>query len=412
MKLSSFLPKPRELPTGKIPGWIPGSTTINEFLDWPDEAPKPKMSLGSIAMVGVDEALMVGLGMASRLRFPTPGFRQRCADEMEDALEFYEAKGWLENPRGYHQTPPELDKIKFKKATSRGVHYEHMSFDSGYVPHMGEAGRHRWLGYTPNHTAHCWVLRHSGPPRPWLINIHGYRMGVPYMDLPFFHAKALHENKGLNILQYVLPLHGPRKIGPTSGDGVLAPGYVNLIHTEAQAMFELRRIINWLRKEEGAPEVGVHGISLGGYTTAMLSGLEGGLACAIAGVPAVNLVRAARRLGQRNLLYFMDNIGMPWDDIEKMTKVISPTALKPKVAAKRRYIYAGLLDRLARPEDPIDLWEHWGRPKIEWYHGNHITFPWEKTVNTFIDEALDESFTDLKPLSGKIKSSRKKPVST
>ena len=84
MKLSSFLPKPRELPTGQIPKWIPGSTTINEFLDWPEEAPKPKMSLGSIAMVGVDEALMVGLGMASRLRFPTPGFRQRCADEMEE----------------------------------------------------------------------------------------------------------------------------------------------------------------------------------------------------------------------------------------------------------------------------------------------------------------------------------------
>ncbi len=400
MKLSSFLPKPKELPTGRVPKWIPGSTTINDILDWPDEAPRPKVSLGSIAMVGADEALMVGLGMASRLRFPTSGFRQRCADEMEDALEFFEDKGWLDNPRGYHQAPPELNKIKFKKASSRGVDYEHMSFESGYVPHMGEAGRFRWLGYTPNHTAHGWMLRHAGPQRPWLINIHGYRMGVPYMDLPFFHAKALHENKGLNILQYVLPLHGPRKIGPTSGDGVLAPGYVNLIHTEAQAMFELRRIINWLRKE-GAPEIGVHGISLGGYTTAMLSSLEGGLACAIAGVPAVNLVRAARRLGQRNLLYFMDNIGMPWDDIERMTSVISPTALKPKVPAKRRYIYAGLLDRLARPEDPIDLWEHWGRPKIEWYHGNHITFPWEKTVNTFIDTALDESFTDLKPLANK-----------
>ena len=102
---------------------------------------------------------------------------------------------------------------------------------------------------------------------------------------------------------------------------------------------------------------------------------------------------------------------MPWDDIERMTKVISPTALKPKVSAKRRYIYAGLLDRLARPEDPIDLWEHWGQPKIEWYHGNHITFPWEKRVNHFIDAALDESFTDLTPLAGNKKQRVRKPVS-
>ncbi|MEZ0122662.1 MAG: alpha/beta hydrolase family protein [Candidatus Reddybacter sp.] len=399
MNISSFLPKSCDLHIGSVPRWIPGSTTVNDFLHWPDEAPKPKLSLGAIAMVGVDEALMMGLGMASRLHFPTTDYRQRCADEMLDALEFFTAKGWIDKPRGYHQSPPELEKVKFKHDKSRGVHYEHMTFESAYVPHVGEAGRSRWLGYTANQTAHCWVLRHSGPQRPWLINIHGYRMGMPYIDLPFFHAQALHETKGLNILHYVLPLHGPRKIGPTSGDGVLSPGYVNLIHTEAQAMFELRRIINWLKKKQGAPEVGVHGISLGGYTTAMLSGLEGGLACAIAGVPAVNLVRAARRLGQRNLLYFMDNISMPWDDIERMTNVISPTALKPKVPAKRRYIYAGLLDRLARPEDPIDLWKHWGKPKIEWYQGNHITFPWEKTVNTFIGQAIDESFTRLKPLS-------------
>ncbi len=394
MNIASFLPKSCDLHNGSVPRWIPGSTTINDFLNWPDEVPKPKLSLGALAMIGIDEALMIGLGMASRLHAPRTNYHERCADEMADALEFFTAKGWIDKPEGYHQTPPELNKIKFKHETSRGVHYEHMSFESAYTPHAGEAGRSRWLGYTANHTAHCWVLRHAGPQRPWLINIHGYRMGMPYMDLPFFHAEALHQDRGLNILQYVLPLHGPRKIGPSSGDGVLSPGYVNLIHTEAQAIFELRRIISWLHND-GAPQVGVHGISLGGYTTALLAGLESELACAIAGVPAINLVRTARRLGTGSLLNFMDDIDIPWDDIERMTRVISPTALKPKIPTKRRYIYAGLLDRLARPEDPVDLWKHWGRPEIQWYPGNHLTFPWEKTVKTFIDKALSDSFVDL-----------------
>jgi hypothetical protein len=347
-------------------------------------------------MVGADEALLVGLGLASRLRFSTSSFRQRSADEMKDALEYFEESGWMDDPRGYHQKPPTLDKVKWKKSVSGGVNFEHMTFESGYVPRMGEAGRARWLGYLKNHTSHNWVLRHHGPQKPWLILIHGYRMGTPFIDFKAFRSQSIHEDKGLNILHYVMPLHGPRKIGPTSGDGLLSPGYVNAIHTEAQAMYELRQIIAWLRKE-GAPQIGVHGISLGGFTTALLASLEGNLACAIAGIPAVELVKAARRLGRRNLLYFFDNLNMPWDEIEKMARVISPTAMKVKVPKKRLYIYAGVLDRLIRPGEPLGLWEHWDRPAIEWYQGNHMTFAHDRKVRAFVDNALEESFSEPVP---------------
>jgi len=224
-----------------------------------------------------------------------------------------------------------------------------------------------------------------------MIHIHGYRMGTPFLDFSAFNTSYIHEEKGFNVLHYVLPLHGPRKVGPTSGDALLSPGYVNAIHAEAQAMFELRRIIDWLRRD-GASQIGVHGISLGGFTTALLATLEGNLSCVIAGIPAVELVKAARRLGRRNLLYFFDNINMPWDEIEQMARVISPLAMKPKVPKKGRYIYAGLLDRLVRPSEPLGLWEHWGKPEIEWYQGNHMTFARNKNVRAFIDNALDASF--------------------
>ena len=380
-----------ELSAKIAPSWLPGAAAINEAFYWPEELPRPKVSLRSALLVGADEALTVGLGLASRMRFATPSFRQRSTQEMEDALEYFQDSGWIKNPQGYHLKPPALEKVLFKKSSSRGADFEHMTFEGGYVPRMGEAGRARWLGYENNQTSHCWVLRHKGPQRPWMIHIHGYRMGTPFLDFSAFNTSYIHEEKGFNVLHYVLPLHGPRKVGPTSGDALLSPGYVNAIHAEAQAMFELRRIIDWLRRD-GASQIGVHGISLGGFTTALLATLEGNLSCVIAGIPAVELVKAARRLGRRNLLYFFDNINMPWDEIEQMARVISPLAMKPKVPKKGRYIYAGLLDRLVRPSEPLGLWEHWGKPEIEWYQGNHMTFARNKNVRAFIDSALDASF--------------------
>jgi pimeloyl-ACP methyl ester carboxylesterase len=41
-------------------------------------------------------------------------------------------------------------------------------------------------------------------------------------------------------------------------------------------------------------------------------------------------------------------------------------------AKQRRMIIGGLGDRLAPPEQAKALWEHWGRPRLHWYPGNHM----------------------------------------
>lgn len=67
---------------------------------------------------------------------------------------------------------------------------------------------------------------------------------------------------------------------------------------------------------------------------------------------------------------------------------VSPLSFAPKLAKERLYIFAGLLDRIAIPREPYDLWEHWGQPTIEWYQGNHISFPAESSVRSMIDDAI------------------------
>ncbi len=46
---------------------------------------------------------------------------------------------------------------------------------------------------------------------------------------------------------------------------------------------------------------------------------------------------------------------------------------------------AGLLaDAVAPPDHARDLWEHWQRPRVEWYHGSHLSFAWESGVRQLV----------------------------
>ena len=43
------------------------------------------------------------------------------------------------------------------------------------------------------------------------------------------------------------PADGPRASGRVSGSELLAPDYINLLHTFAQAVWDVRRTLEWVR---------------------------------------------------------------------------------------------------------------------------------------------------------------------
>ena len=51
-------------------------------------------------------------------------------------------------------------------------------------------------------------------------------------------------------------------------------------------------------------------------------------------------------------------------------------------------LFAGVADRLVPPDQPRDLWRHWGRPRIVWYQGGHLTFWLHREVRALVGEAL------------------------
>jgi hypothetical protein len=350
-----------------------------------DEVPVAEPTLALAAKIALDE-----LGYASEVLATSAVAvtqRHRIASEVMTALSFYGRRGWLENPESYHAAPPLLQSPSLRPARFAGQSFQHMEFESGYEPHPGEPGRERWLEHGANRTAHAWVLRHGDRSRGWLICIPGYRMGTPLMDFIGFRASWLYQTLGLDVVIPVLPLHGPRAAGIRSGSGFFDCDYLDTIHALAQSVWDIRRILSWVRAQD-APAVGLHGISLGGYTTALLAGFDGELACVIAGIPPGDLGRLLRWHTPPPVLRLAEAAGLDYDVVDCCLRVVSPRSLAPLVPRERRFVYGAVADQLVPPDHARDLWRHWERPAVYWYAGGHIAFLWDAGVQGFVESAL------------------------
>ncbi len=353
----------------------------------PEGLPTPRGGLAIAGKIALDEFFLATEIASAPVVWRREG--RRVVDEMADALDLFQQRGWLDEPESYHCTPPALEDVSLRGSGLPVFPYETLRFQSGYEPHAGEPGRERWIGYRDNQTAHAWIMRHPGPARPWIVCIPGYRMGHPIVDFTGFRARWLHRTLGLNVAIPVLPLHGPRRIGRRGGDGYFAGDFVDTVHAQTQSVWDVRRLIGWLRRTHDAPAIGVHGVSLGAYTTALVAAFEPDLDCVIAGVPAADFARLLRSHVPDIALRAMDRFGFSFDRIEQLLQVVSPFAFDPGVPSNRCYLYAGLVDRLASPDHARDLWEHWGRPRVTWYHGSHVSFLWEADVKSLVLEAFE-----------------------
>jgi hypothetical protein len=352
------------------------------------DVPPARLSFGLATKMALDEVFFLTEALSVRLVGVRDG--NRIDGEVTAALELFGSRGFLDRPETYHREPQALEPTMLRAGVSRGLHYQHLSYASDYEPHAGEPGRDRWLSYARNRTAHAWLLRHPGPPRPWLVCIHGYRMGFPLADFTGFPAAWFHHELGLNVAFPVLPLHGPRKIGLRTGDGFLSGDYLDTIHLQTQAVWDIRRLLQWLRAEDGQP-MGTYGLSLGGYTATLLASLEDGLDCVIGGIPATDYVGLTRWVLPAWFLRLAEYGGLSLDRIERLMGVISPLAFAPRVSWDRRFLYAATADRLVPPATVVALWEHWGRPRLDWYEGSHVSFGWESTVKGLLADALARS---------------------
>jgi len=352
--------------------------------------PRPTLSLALAGGVAMDEALLA-MAMTPN-RFPRRADFARVSAELADARRMFSRRGWIAHPATYHRTPPPLGAgdLETTRGWALGLGYERITYDSGFSPRPAEPGGERWMAYEPNRRATAAVVRHGGAARPWMVCVHGFCMGYPFMDFTGLHAAKLHRELGLNVAMPVLPLHGQRKVTPVSGEPFLSFDMMNTVHGLTQAVWDIRRLLSWIR-DQGATSIGLYGVSLGAYVVSLLSGIEDGFDAVVAGIPVVDLpslfhAHSPVHIRARSIEHHI--LGGVAEDV---FRVVSPLSFESTVPRHRRYVFAGYGDRLATAAQARMLWEHWDRPSISWFAGNHVGYLWSRQVGEFLGQSLAAS---------------------
>ena len=347
--------------------------------------PVPALSPGFVLQAAMDETLLA-LAMGPN-RFPRRADYERVGAELAQMRELFDRRGWSADPRSYHRDPPPLEDPTEENGWALGLSYSRIRFPSGYEPRAEEPGAQRWSSYTANRTATAAVLRHPGAPRPWVVAIHGFGMGFPFMDFVGLQAAKLHRELGVNVVLPVLPMHGQRRLSRVGGEQFLGFDLVNTVHGFAQSVWDIRRVIGWVRAQ-AAPSIGLYGVSLGGYTAALVASIEPGLDCVVAGIPVADFPALFQAHSPIHVRMRAIEHAILGGNAEAVHRVVSPLALDPQVPRDQRFIYAGLGDRLARPAQARMLWSHWQEPSIEWFAGNHVGYLWAPAVRRYLLESL------------------------
>lgn len=317
------------------------------------------------------------------------GFNPFKLKQALDESVVYRAAADAADPSRLFQRP---DPVEVRSRTPRSFVFrprdgtcEDLQFDSPFVPiHPGQ--RRSYTRHRRNAIAHARYWRHSGPPRPTVVAVHGYFADQYWFNEWYFDLRRLYQ-MGCDVVLFTLPFHGPRAGNGSlfSGHQFFAGGLSRINEALAQAVTDFRALFDHLVDERGAPSVGVTGISLGGYTTALLAATEPRLAFAIPNVPVVSLpdltlewtpIGPAMRAG---MTIFRTSL----EDVRWVTAGHCPLSYQPVLPRERLMIVGGVGDRLAPPKHARLLWEHWGEPRVHWFPGSHVL---HVRRNAYLDE--------------------------
>ncbi len=280
-----------------------------------------------------------------------------------------------ETARTYERIPPQvffadppLPRISEHRVRSlpEGGEAVDLTWESGWVPHDPE-GRVAYLRFEENRIAHARFLHHA-TPRPTILCLHGYRAGVHLFEELAWNARWLYLKLGLDIALLTLPFHALR-----APRGRFAPVFPSMrtgrtVEGFGQAIWDARSLIRWLR-ERGAPHIGVAGMSLGGYTAALLSTIDANLDFVVLFIPLADLTDVAFEHEALRGVKVPEELR---DAGKNALRLVRPLARKPLVPGERMLVVAAEADRItATPSHAQKLAAHFNAPIVT-FRGGHL----------------------------------------
>jgi len=325
----------------------------------------------------LDHLLRTGLGTLMATALAPPVLSRKRLRREQELLSFYRELA-EEGDAAKIFVPPSTAPIQESKPGLLGyrpknIPARQLSFDSPFTPLHPEL-RKTYRGYNSNRRAWAQHWTHPDGPRPTLMFVHGFVADPYWLNSRMFALPWLYR-AGYEILLCTLPFHGARRgwAEPFSGYGYFAHGLASLNEAMLNSIHDLRLWLDYLL-DRGAPSVGISGLSLGGYLSALLASVDDRLAYCIPNSPVVSPIDMAREwLPMRWLLHaVMRRSGIGVEDLRHALALHSPLSYTPKIAAQRLLIIGGAGDRLTPPRFVHLLHQHWQGSALHWFPGNHV----------------------------------------
>jgi pimeloyl-ACP methyl ester carboxylesterase len=325
--------------------------------------------------VAGDYVLRTGLATAvTAVMFPGGALTDGRAEAAR--LEFYADLGERRDVRTVFEPPPPKIPIQIRPGDGlheRGGRVERLRFHSPFDP-VNPAMRRRYLRHEHNALARAQHWRHEDGPRQTLVVIHGFGASPAWFNAAFFSLRRFFTD-GWDVVLFTLPFHGGRRHprAPFNGAELFAHGFAHLCEGIFQSICDLRVVLDYVRRT-GVPRVGVTGISLGGYVTALSAEVDDRLDFAIPNAAVTSMPKLIDAWFPANLgTRLLEAVkGIPRDLLARSAAAHSPLTYDPVLPRERLLVIGGRGDRMAPPEQSQWLWEHWGRPGLHWYPGSHV----------------------------------------
>lgn len=329
------------------------------------------------ATAAMDRVLRSGLGGVMAASMAPMVFKRAHLKREIGLLDFYRARAETGlADENFVKPPPvrmKLNKPRFGHYKPRSIDALDLSFESPFEP-LNPAMRDAYLANRKNRTAHAQYWRHPGGPRKTLIFVHGVIEGWYSVNSIWFALKWFYHH-GYDVLQFTLPFHGYRteRRHGFSGIGFFAGGFPHVNEAMLQGVSDLRVFMDYLF-EQGAPNVGVSGLSLGGYHAAMLATADDRLSFCVPNSPVVVPIDMAMDWGitRAALRVLMKESGASLRSLRSGLAIHSPLSYAPKMEPERALIIGGAGDRLTAPRFVRLLSEHWQGSHSHWFPGNHV----------------------------------------
>jgi pimeloyl-ACP methyl ester carboxylesterase len=341
--------------------------------------------IGSAAAT-VDRAVVAALQMANRKvrRGPESLSHHDRLARLATIRDAYSTPALIERPDVFFPAPPELSSLAVRERPVRplswGGHCVELSWASAFEPFDGGV-RDAYLVHAENRTARA-RLYGKGGGRPVAILVHGYMAGQWSVEERVWPVRWMNRHD-LDVALFLLPFHGVR--AARQGGASPFPGADPRFTNEGfrQTVADLR-VLGALLSARGAPAVGVMGMSLGGYTTALMATLEPRLAFAVPIIPLSSVADFARDQGR---LGTGERAAMQHAALEAANRVVSPLA-RPGLVPKERVLVIGAeADQVTPIRHAELLAKHFDAPLLR-LPGGHLLQAWRTPAFRAVKQML------------------------